>query len=143
MEHSNPTDETILMQQRIRAMTTLKRQEREARTMEATRQLHVEAGRDPDKALDPCSKEEFERLNAHAQMVSRCHREQAGEKDEAYEKYKADLAKSTADLADAIYERYKADRGCSSIQSRPRQLQGQSRIDCLSRSNRVLDTLYA
>ena len=87
----------------LKEITIQKRKEREAEILAATRQLHIAAGRDPDRALDPCTKEEFERINAHAQMVSKYHRKQAAElqarKDEeaAYEKYKADIAKYKSD----------------------------------------------
>lgn len=83
----------------LKEITEQKRKEREAEIVAATRQLHIDAGRDPDKALEPCSKAEFERINAHAQMTSKYHRKQAAElqikkdEDAAYEKYKADLAK--------------------------------------------------
>jgi hypothetical protein len=86
-------------QHMLKAITIQKRREREAEILAATRQLHIAAGRDPDKALDPCTKEEFERINAHAQMISKYHHKQAAElqarKDEeaAYERYKADIAK--------------------------------------------------
>lgn len=83
----------------LKEITIQKRKEREAEILAATRQLHIEAGRDPDRALDPCTKEEFERINAHAQKISKYHRRQAAalqikkDEDAAYEKYKADLAK--------------------------------------------------
>jgi len=95
----NAIEEAMSRAQLLKESTIRKREEREAQTMEATRQLHINAGRDPDKALEPCSKEEFEAINAHAQMVSKYHRKNAEElqakKDDeaAYEKYKADLAK--------------------------------------------------
>ena len=83
----------------LKEITSQKRKEREAEILAATRQLHIDAGRDPDRALDPCSKAEFERINAHAQKISKYHRRQAAalqikkDEDAAYEKYKADLAK--------------------------------------------------
>jgi len=86
-------------QQMLKEITIQKRKEREAEILAATRQLHIDAGRNPDTALDPCSKEEFERINAHAQKISKYHRRQAAalqikkDEDAAYEKYKADLAK--------------------------------------------------
>jgi len=86
-------------QQLLKEITSQKRKEREAEILAATRQLHIEAGRNPDTALEPCSKAEFERINAHAQKISKYHRKQGAElqarKDEeaAYETYKADIAK--------------------------------------------------
>jgi len=83
----------------LKEITSQKRKEREEEILAATRQLHIEAGRDPDTALEPCSKAEFERINAHAQKISKYHRRQAAalqikkDEDAAYEKYKADLAK--------------------------------------------------
>lgn len=91
----------------LKESTMHKRAQREMEIRLATQQLHVEAGRDPNKALDPCSREEFERINAHAQMVSQYHRKQAEQVEferiaaclekAQYEKYQADLAKYKAD----------------------------------------------
>ena len=53
------------------------RTEREIR--EATRVLHLALGRDPDRALDRCSKAEFERLKEHVQMVSEYYRNRDAE----------------------------------------------------------------
>ena len=83
----------------LKEITAQKRKEREAEIAAATRQLHIDAGRDPDRALEPCSKAEFERINAHAQMISKYYRMLAADlqtkkiEDAAYEKYKADMAK--------------------------------------------------
>ena len=75
----------------------------DAQLREATRVLHLALGRDPDRALDRCSKEEFESCNAHARKVSEYHlqrhddlqkaKAEAKEEALAYEKYKADIAK--------------------------------------------------
>ena len=94
-------DISLAMQhnQILKEITAQRRKEREAEILAATRQLHIDAGRDPATALDPCTKEEFERINAHAQMISKYHRKQAAElqarkdEDAAYERSKADIAK--------------------------------------------------
>ena len=90
-------------QRLLKEITEQKRKEREAEILAATRQLHIAAGRDPDRALARCSKAEFDRINAHAQRFSKYQRMLAAElqtkkdEDTAYEIYLADLAKYKAE----------------------------------------------
>jgi DNA-dependent RNA polymerase auxiliary subunit epsilon len=85
-------------------ITARKRAEREAEIREATRTLHIEAGRDPDRALDRCSAEEAAHNVLLVREISMRHlklyAQQKAER-EAYAKYEAEMAKYKAAKANA------------------------------------------